>query len=217
MIGVYLFALALGGPVLAWILFAGLEGGADASGHFGDLGSGDLGSGNLGDLGSADMGDLGSGHVGDHGVHGDGVLSFLSLSSIAFVLTFFGVTGLVSEGLGASTVLAFVLAVVIGFGTGTLNSAAFRWIRHNSTSSDVSNRDLEGSIANVLLPVDSRHRGRIAVTIAGAREQMTAEPADGSSMAVGEQVVIVAVSNGVALVASLDPALGAGHDTDQLE
>jgi len=155
--------------------------------------------------------------MGDHGAHGDGILSFMSLSSIAFVLTFFGVTGLVSEGLGASAVLAFVLAVVIGFGTGTLNSAAFRWIRHHSTSSDVTNRDLEGSIARVLLPVDSLHRGRIAVNIAGAREQMTAEPSDGSSMKVGEKVVIVEVVNGVAKVASLDTALGTGHDADQID
>jgi len=212
MIGIYLFSLALGGPVLAWILLAGMEGGADGGGHLGDLGSGDLGSGDLGDLGG-DLGDLG----GDHGPHGDGVLSFLSLSTIAFVLTFFGLTGLVSGWLGASTVVAFVLAVVIGFSTGSLNSAAFRWIRHNSASSDVSNRDLEGMIAQVLLPVDSQHRGRIAVKIAGAREQMTAEPADGSSMVPGDRVVIVEVSRGVALVASLDPALGAGHESDENE
>jgi len=207
-ISLYLFSLAVGGPVLAWILFAGLEGGADA----GDLG--DLGSGDLGDIGGGHFGDMGG---GDHGTHGDGVLSFLSLSSIAFVLTFFGITGLVSEGLGASTVLAFVLAVVLGFGTGLMNSAAFRWVRKNSTSSDVSNRELEGSIARILLPVDSQHRGRIAVSVAGAREQMTAEPADGSAMSVGEKVVIVGVVNGVALVASLDPALGAGHDVDSVD
>lgn len=206
MIGVYLFALALGGPVLAWILFAGLQGGADASGHLGDLGGGDLGSG-----------DPGGGDAGDSGGHGDTVLSFMSLSSISFMLTFFGVTGLVSAALGASTLTAFVLAVVIGFGTGALNSAAFRWIRRNSTSSEVSNRELVGSIARVLLPVDSEHRGRIAVTVAGAREQMTADPADGSTMDVGDRVVIVEVSNGVALVASLDPNLGAGHDLDQIE
>jgi len=192
-IALYLFSLAVGGPVLAWILFAGLESGADASGHLGDLGS------------------------GDHGTHGDGILSFLPLSTITFVLTFFGLTGLVSGALGASTVLAFVLAVIVGIGTGTLNSAAFRWIRHSSASSDVSDRDLEGSIASVLLPVDSQHRGRIAVIVAGAREQMTAEPADGSSMSVGDKVVIVQVSNGVAMVALLDPALGAGQDADHVE
>jgi len=209
-ISLYLFSLAVGGPVLAWILFAGLEGGADA----GDLG--DLGGGDLGDVGGGDLGDA---HIGGdgHGSHGDGVLSFLSLSSIAFVLTFFGLTGLVSNALGASTVLAFVLAVVLGFGTGIMNSAAFRWIRRNSASSDVSNRELEGSIARVVLPVDAQHRGRITVRIAGAREQMTADTADGSVMSVGEKVVIVEVVNGVAMVASLDPALGPGHDVDSVD
>jgi len=186
-----MFSLAVGGPVLAWIVFAGLDGGADA--------------GDLGDM------------SGGHGSHGDGVLSFLSVSSIAFVLTFFGLTGLVSHALGASTVLAFVLAVVLGFGTGFTNAAAFRWIRRNSTSSDVSDRELEGSIARVLLPVESGHRGRIAVNIAGAREQMTADTADGTTMSIGAKVVIVEVVNGVALVASLDTALGTGHDVDQID
>jgi len=205
MTSLYLFSLAVGGPVLAWILFAGLDGGGDAGGHLGDLGGGDLG-----DIG-ADLGDIGGdGHGGD----GHGILSVIPLSSVAFVMTFFGATGLASELVGASAVIAFVMAVVIGFGAGILNSAAFRWIRQNSTSSDVTNRELEGSIARVVLPVDTTHRGRIVVNVAGARSQMTAAPADGSSMGIGDKVVIVEVSGGVAMVASLDPALGAGHEFD---
>ncbi len=191
MTSLYLFFLAVGGPVLAWILFAGLDSGGGAGGHMG-----------------------GGGHIGGGHMGGDGIMSVIPLSSIAFVMTFFGATGLAARSVGTSTVFTFVMAVLVGLGAGVLNSAAFRWLRRNSSSSDVTNRELEGSIARVILPVDMVHRGRIVVNIAGAREQMTASPADGSSMAVGAEVVIVEVSQGVALVASFDPALGAGHEID---
>jgi len=202
MTSLYLFSLAVGGPVLAWILFAGLDGGGDAGGHVGDIG-GDVGGG-----------DVGGGHVGSDGHGGDGILSIIPLSSVAFVFTFFGATGLVSQSMGVAAVVAFVMAILVGFGAGTINAVAFRWLRRNSSSSDVSDRDLEGSIARVVLPVDAQHRGRIVLNIAGAREQMTASPADGSAMAIGDKVVIVKVAGGVALVAALDPALGAGPEVD---
>ncbi len=205
MTSLYLFSLAVGGPVLAWILFAGLDGGGGAGGHMGGMGG-------MGGMGH--MGGMGGGHMAGDGYTGDGIMSVIPLSSIAFVMTFFGATGLAAQSVGSSTVFALIMAVAVGMGAGVLNSAAFRWLRRNSSSSDVTNRELEGSIARVILPVDTAHRGRIVVNIAGAREQMTASPADGSSMAIGDKVVIVEVSQGVALVASLDPALGAGNDTD---
>ena len=67
--------------------------------------------------------------------------------------------------------------------------------------------ELEGNIARVALPISADHRGKIIVDIAGAREQMTASPADGSTIEPGERVVIVKVERGVALVAPLGPDL----------
>lgn len=205
MTSLYLFCLAVGGPVLAWILFAGL--GADSLDGIGGDGIGDGGLDGIGDGGLDGIG--GDGHGGS-----DGIMSVIPLSSVAFVMTFFGATGLAFGSVGASVVFAFVMAVTIGVGAGVVNSAAFSWLRRNSASSDVSSRELEGSIATVILPVDTHHRGRIVVNVAGAREQMTASPADGTSMGVGDKVVIVRMSGGVALVASLDAALGTGHEID---
>ena len=65
-------------------------------------------------------------------------------------------------------------------------------------------------IANVALPISGEHRGKIILTKAGAREQMTATPVDGSTIDPGERVVIVRVEGGVALVAPLGPDLELG-------
>ncbi len=201
MTSLYLFCLAVGGPVLAWILFAGL-GGESLDGIGGD------------GIGGEGLEGIGGDGLGADGHGGDGIMSVIPLSSVAFVMTFFGATGLAFGSVGASVVFTFVMAVIIGLGSGVINSAAFSWLRRNSTSSDVTDRELEGSIATVALPIDSSHRGRIIVNVAGAREQMTASPVDGTSMGKGDKVVIVKVSGGVALVASLDAALGPGYEAD---
>jgi len=173
MTGLYIFFLAVGGPLLVWFAFAG---DADADGFGGD----------------ADA---------------DGPLSVIPLSSIAFVMAFFGATGLIFDALGTGAAATLILAVIVGVVAGTLNSAAFAWLRKNSTSSEVSDRELEGTIGTASMPIGPGRRGKITVEIAGAREWMTASPADDSEIEQGSRVVIVGVDNGVALVANLGPEL----------
>ena len=91
--------------------------------------------------------------------------------------------------------------------TMAVNTGALRWLRNNSTSSEVLDHELEGQIANVSLPISTEHRGKIILTKAGAREQMTAAPVDGSTIDSGKRVVIVRVEGGVALVTPLGPDL----------
>ncbi|MEM9467712.1 MAG: hypothetical protein AAGA90_20215 [Actinomycetota bacterium] len=138
---------------------------------------------------------------------GDGILGFLPLSTLASLLAFFGLGGLLFDLTGVAGILAFVLAVVVGVVAGTINTGALRWIRNNSTSSEVMDHELQGTIANVSLPISTEHRGKIILTKAGAREQMTAAPVDGATIDSGERVVIVRVEGGVALVTPLGPDL----------
>ena len=139
------------------------------------------------------------------------VFSVIPLSSLAFVATFFGATGLASEWLGTGPVFTLMLAVVVGVLAGALNSATFGYLRRSEASSDVSDREIEGSIARVSLPMSSGRRGRIVLTVAGARTQMTAAPidplGDGQTIEPGAQVIVVRVEGGVALVTRLDPEL----------
>jgi len=173
MTGLYIFFLAVGGPLLVWFAFAG---DADAEGFGGDA-------------------------------DGGGPLAWIPLSTVAFVMAFFGAAGLIFDAMGTSAALTLVLAVFIAVIAGGLNSAAFAWLRRNSSSSDVSDVELEGTIGTASMPIGPGRRGKIALEIAGAREMMTASPADGSEIAPGSRVVVVGVENGVAMVAPLGPEL----------
>jgi len=137
-------------------------------------------------------------------VDADGPLSVIPLSTFAFVMAFFGLTGVLADVAGTGVLVGFILAATVGVVAGALNSAAFAWLRRNSTSSEVMDAELEGQIARVALPVSTEHRGKIVLEIAGAREQMTAAPADASTIDIGKPVVVVRVEGGVAYVAPLD-------------
>ena len=140
-----------------------------------------------------------------------GVFTVVPLSSLAFVATFFGATGLVSEWLGTGGAFTLLLAVVVGVLAGGLNSAAFTYLRRSEASSEVSDREIEGSIARVSLPMSNERRGRIVLTVAGARIQMTSSPIDplddGQAIEAGARVIVVRIEGGVALVTRLDPEL----------
>ncbi|MEM7142807.1 MAG: NfeD family protein [Actinomycetota bacterium] len=136
-------------------------------------------------------------------VDGDGGLAPIPLSAIAFFLATFGAIGLVGDL--TDTPFPVTLAAAVGLAgiAGWGSRAVIRWAGSSEASSEVTDAELEGKIAQVALPVSSEHRGKIILDIAGAREQMTAAPADGSAIDAGERVVVVRVEGGVALVAPL--------------
>ncbi len=139
------------------------------------------------------------------------VLTFVPLSSLAFIATFFGATGLAAQWAGAPAALAFLVAASVGVAAGAFNSAVFAFLRRSEASSDVSDREIEGSIARVTLPITSEHRGKIMIRVAGAIVQMTAAAVDdlepGRTIEKDARVIIVRIDEGVALVTRLDPQL----------
>jgi len=140
---------------------------------------------------------------GGFDIDGDGPIGMIPISAIAFFATAFGAVGLAGEVSGVGAATAFIVAVVMAVAAAWGSRWVFRWLWRSAVSSDVSAVELEGSMAKAALPITSELRGKIIVDIAGAREQMTASPADGSSIGVGDPVVIVRVEGGVALVAPL--------------
>lgn len=174
MSGLYLFFLAVGAPLLLWMVFVGDADGGDGVGLDFD---------------------------------GDGDMTVVPLSAVAAFMATFGGIGVIGELTGAGFLATLILAIVLSLGVGFASHRLFRWIKAPGASSEVTDAELEGKIARVSLPISDDFRGKIIVDAAGAREQMTAAPADGSSMAVGEPVVIVRIERGVALVAPMIPDL----------
>lgn len=140
-------------------------------------------------------------------VDGDGPMAPIPLSAIAFFLATFGAIGVVGDLTDTPFGITLLAAAGLGVAAGWGSRALIRWVGSSEASSEVADHELEGTIAKVALPVSAEHRGKIILDIAGAREQMTAAPADGSTIDAGERVVVVRIEQGVALVAPLGPAV----------
>ncbi len=144
MSGLYLFFLAVGAPLLLWMVFVGDGDGGDGVGLDFD---------------------------------GDGDMTVVPLSAVAAFMATFGGIGMIGQLTEANFVATLVLAIVLSLGVGYASHRLFKWIKTPGASSQVTDAELEGSLARVSLPISGDYRGKIIVDIAGAREQMTASPA----------------------------------------
>ena len=201
MLALYLFCAALGIPLLALFAF----GSGDGDAELGDAGfdvDADIG-GDVGtdlDFGGADGG------LGDF----TGLLRRVPISSYAFFLSFFGGAGTVGTWLDVGFIQTFILAVTLGVMAASVNTAAFSFLRNTDSSSQLTDRQLEGRLATVSVPIDAGKRGRIWLDTGDERVQLTAGSIEASldqSFERGEQVVIVEMANGIAKVMGIDPEL----------
>ena len=168
MINLYIFALALGLPVLLWVVLAG----ADAE------------------------------------APGDGPFFFISLSTLLFMVTFFGGGGLVATWMGLNVMVTLVMALSVGVLAAGLNHSVFSWLRRTEASSEVYDHEIEGSVARVSIPVSKRKKGRVVLDVAGVRTQMTAKTVDDRiRMQKGDRVIIVGIESNVALITPIAPEL----------
>jgi membrane protein implicated in regulation of membrane protease activity len=189
MTAVFAFAAIVGWPFLVFFVFFGGEGGdADA-----DL---DLDFEVDADLDTA--GGFGEGIA-------SAVLSLLSFRSIVFFLAFFGATGLILTALETGSVVALILAIVLGLFAASFNNRVFRYLKSSSVETEVSDRALSGAVGRVTVPISVASKGRITCQVEGRTINLTAVPFDAneqSEFEVGESVVVVEVTKGAARVSS---------------
>lgn len=190
MLGLYVFAMVVG---VGLVLFSVLGGGDDAS--------------DLGIDGDADI-DVDVEHGGGlaAGV-GDIVLGLFRPRNLTFLLAAFGTTGTLLTLAGDNTAATFLMASSMGVGAWLLSHAVFTWLRRTDSAVDaLSDRDLEGSIATVTLPIVPGQRGRIMVMVAGRQAYLTArlDPEVERPLAVGAEVLIRSTEGGVAQVIPTD-------------
>jgi hypothetical protein len=142
------------------------------------------------------------GHVGHAGSLGHesttSEISPLNLTSILAFLTVFGAVGLVAQdGLGA--LLALVVATLSGLVAGWI---AFLFVVKFLLRGQTYLEDdpSMGTVAVVSAAIGSGHVGEIRYTRHDVRRSDGARSVDGKSIAVGEEVVILAIDGGIATV-----------------
>jgi len=149
----------------------------------------------------------------DPGVDGDGggpfaaIASWLSFRSIVFFLAFFGLTGLVLTWLDTNSVLTVLLAAAMGAFAVWLNRALMNYLKANNSDSQILDREIEGSPASVVLPIGPERKGKVAVEVGGQRLYFVASPyrpRSDEAYDKGDEVVVVEIKQGAALVAPLD-------------
>ncbi len=147
-----------------------------------------------GDLGVEAGIDVAGGHSIDTDF--DVWLPFFSLRFWTYLCLAFGATGLLFTLLTDMhavpvAVVASSVGLLMGFGV----SVALRWLQKSQTSSAVSERELLGVEARVLVPLKTGSSGKIRATLKGEMIDLLAITDEGQEIAAGEQVMIVDVEN----------------------
>ena len=139
-------------------------------------------------------------HVGAH--HGDSV-SPLNLTSILMFLTWFGGTGyLLTRYHSTAASLAFLAALVVGFGGGTM---MYLYIARVFVAHEHPLRDEDFEIVGVLgrLSFPIRHdggTGELIYSQQGTRRSCGARSEDGTFIDRGSEVVVMRYEKGIAYV-----------------
>lgn len=133
--------------------------------------------------------------------------ALFSFRSIVFFSAFFGLAGLLLTWLDTNTVLTIIIAVALGIFAAFLNAQLMDYLKRTSVSSQLTDDTIVGNAANVVLPIRPGHKGKIAVDVNGQRIYLVASAYNDrrqEEFDIGDQVVIVEVDNGSALVSRMD-------------
>lgn len=189
----YLFSLILGGVLLGASLLLGGHDDADvdvdADVDFDADGEADLDA----------MLDAETDHdvdPGGHGSFGDWWVTFLSLRFWTFFLAFFGLTGLLLDGLNlvASEWIALACAIAMGTTIGGAAVSIIRRLTRSNTSYAVKSKEFVGKSARVIVGAsETGSVGKVRVQIAGSSVDFLATSLDKSGFDKGDEVLIVEI------------------------
>jgi membrane protein implicated in regulation of membrane protease activity len=189
----YLFALILGGVLLAASILLGGHGDSDA-----DVDA-DADAGLDKDL------PVLSGHEGDiSGV--DAFWAFRSIRFWTFFLAFFGLTGLVLDGLGlvGSSLVTALVATGMGAGSGFVAAGLLRWLGRDESGHIASSSDYIGRTVKVLLPVPKHGVGKVRLELRGSSVDVLATTDEEGPITPEEEAIIIEMDGLRARIARLE-------------
>ena len=140
------------------------------------------------------------------GAFGDVFSSMLSIRSIIFFAAFFGAAGLLFSIGSDSDTAVFILALAFGVLGAFANGWLTNWLKRSTSTSMLGRRAFEGQAGRVTVPLREGAKGQVSVLIDGQPVKMTAIPFKQNEVfEAGDQVVVVEMDErGTALIARLD-------------
>jgi membrane protein implicated in regulation of membrane protease activity len=135
------------------------------------------------------------------------LVAFLSMRFWTFFLAFFGLTGVVLDGLGLvpSSTVAGVLALGMGLFAGRGAVWFMARVRADDSNSAASAKDYVGKTGRVLVAFGPGQTGKVRVEVRGSTMDLLATPIDDATFALREEVIVVEVEGTGAKVARLTP------------
>jgi len=194
----YLFCFALGGLLLlASIVLGDKDGGHDSDASA----AGDVHA----------QAETGGSHGIDHGVLASpGSLAgmftaFLSMRFWMFFLAFFGLTGLVLDGLDLvpNSGVALAISLVMGLAIGQATAAVFRYLAANETSTAASVSDYVGKSGRVLVGFGAGSLGKLRLTLKGTTVDVLTSTDEERAFVAGEEALVIQMNDTTAVVARL--------------
>ncbi|MFK7991039.1 MAG: NfeD family protein [Sandaracinaceae bacterium] len=142
---------------------------------------------------------------GGHGDFSGFLLTFLSLRFWTFFLAFFGLTGLVLDGLDlvSSSMIGLGAAIGMGFVTGFGAVSVFRKLSGTTAGAITESNDYIGKTARVMVPFGNEGVGKVRVDIRGNQVDLLATGLDEDAFEGREEVLIVEMDGPRARVARL--------------
>jgi membrane protein implicated in regulation of membrane protease activity len=208
MIWIYIASAIFGLAFLLPMLLGGLDSDVDLGGDA-DL---DLDADGAGEM-DGDGGD--TAFVGADSAVGAILSSIVSVRTVVFFTAFFGTSGVVFSILGYAPAVTVPTAVFIGVVAAVANSVLFGLVKQSQSTSQISDRTLEGRRASVVLPLEADRKGKIRIDLGGQPQYMVARALEAEGpLNVGAPVVVVKIEDGTALVASLRE-LESGDELDR--
>jgi hypothetical protein len=133
-----------------------------------------------------------------------GITRVLNPRNWIFFAAFFGLTGTLFTLLGVPSFLTPFFAVGAGLAAAATLHTVMTWLGDRDAGEVPGASALEGALGRVIVAFDEARAGKIAVRGGGQTTQLVArvhETADTRRFQVGDEVVIVDVADGIALVA----------------
>ncbi len=138
---------------------------------------------------------------------GPDFVDLLSIRALFLFAAFFGLTGVLLTMFGTGEPLVASLSTVTGLLVGLGGNWIIKKFAYEQVSSQVSDSDMKGRTAKVLLPFEGDENGKILLKAGGKKMQVTArlfESGEAEAVRPGDQVVVIRMDGRIAEVVRPD-------------